>query len=418
MLMSINNQMIDTLRDQTPRDLPVGTYQDGSNRGGFRADSGGRGTTPTTGPAPVGGAPPTPPPATVNMGGLDTVETMPQGQTAPRPVPQTPAPPTPVAPTYLMNAPTPAAVPRFTNTATGNGMTAAAGVTSNPIGLMDYKAGYADANTNAVTRDVQGNELVRNQLNDLVDSNGRYIQGARLRANEAASARGLLTSSMAGGAAERAAIDAALPIASQDAATFGNTAQANMDARNRDLLADQSNLSGLFGQSMGIRANLDESERSRAFTTGENAAQRGFEGEQAQFNRDFQGSQSQADREQRLLEAANARTFEGSQTQLNRDFSASQQLSDQAFQSAQADQRYQEGRIGSYFNFVAQREANLNNTLNAIYSNPNLSASEQAAAAANARAVMGSLSTSFNTVLADGIPPIFANPYPTAPVVP
>lgn len=84
----------------------------------------------------------------------------------------------------------------------------------------------------ATTRQVQGNETVADQLRRLTSGNNAYIQGARNRANRASSARGLLSSGMAMGNAESAAIDAALPIAAQDAAWYGRTAADNMEAQN------------------------------------------------------------------------------------------------------------------------------------------------------------------------------------------
>jgi len=79
-------------------------------------------------------------------------------------------------------------------------------------------------------RQVTPDELVANQINQLLNSNSAYMRNARQRGNEQAASRGLLNSSIAAGTSQRAAIEAALPIASQDAATYTNAADRTFDA--------------------------------------------------------------------------------------------------------------------------------------------------------------------------------------------
>lgn len=61
---------------------------------------------------------------------------------------------------------------------------------------------------------------VQDQLNKLLESDSKYMEVAERRAKEQAASMGLLGSSMAVGAAHRAAIEQALPIAQQDAKTY------------------------------------------------------------------------------------------------------------------------------------------------------------------------------------------------------
>jgi hypothetical protein len=74
-------------------------------------------------------------------------------------------------------------------------------------------------------RDVTAKETVSGQLNDLLSQDSKYMQSAKANANEKMNSRGLINSSMAVGASQKAAIDSALPIAQQDATTHANTAQ-------------------------------------------------------------------------------------------------------------------------------------------------------------------------------------------------
>ena len=87
------------------------------------------------------------------------------------------------------------------------------------------------------TRDVDPNELSSNQLNAITDENGAYIQRARNAGLAQANSRGLLNSSMAAGAAQGAAIDAAMPMAMQQAGAYTNVGDRNMAAENDYLLA-------------------------------------------------------------------------------------------------------------------------------------------------------------------------------------
>ena len=68
--------------------------------------------------------------------------------------------------------------------------------------------------------------LASTQLEGLLESNSPYLTAARSRAQQAANSRGLVNTTMAGTAGEKAAIEAAFPIAESDA-TFlqGLTAQ-------------------------------------------------------------------------------------------------------------------------------------------------------------------------------------------------
>jgi len=85
----------------------------------------------------------------------------------------------------------------------------------------------------AAARTITQDETVSGQLNSLLNADNTYLQSARNRGMEQANQRGLINSSLAAGTAERAAIDAAMPIAAQDAntnATAGQSAQnANQD---------------------------------------------------------------------------------------------------------------------------------------------------------------------------------------------
>jgi hypothetical protein len=67
------------------------------------------------------------------------------------------------------------------------------------------------------------NATVEGRLKGLLSTDSQYLEAARARAKGEANSRGLLNSTMAETAGEKAAIEAALPIATQDAQTFANS---------------------------------------------------------------------------------------------------------------------------------------------------------------------------------------------------
>lgn len=74
---------------------------------------------------------------------------------------------------------------------------------------------------------------VQDRMQGLLAQGSKYLDMARQRAAETANSRGFLNSSMAAGAGERAAIEAALPIAQQDAQTLTSTSLQNASQTNQ-----------------------------------------------------------------------------------------------------------------------------------------------------------------------------------------
>ena len=78
-------------------------------------------------------------------------------------------------------------------------------------------------------REITSDQTVAGRLDTLLDKNSPYIQSARASGMDYAASRGMINSSMAAGASEKSAIDAAAPIAAQDASTF---AASGLSAQN------------------------------------------------------------------------------------------------------------------------------------------------------------------------------------------
>jgi hypothetical protein len=94
--------------------------------------------------------------------------------------------------------------------------------------------------------------VVGDSLNNLLSSGSRYIENARQRGREGAASRGLLNSSISAGAAERAGIEASMPILDQ---MMGLQRQREQNAFG----ADQSQRDRLFQSDFALlNANIQD----------------------------------------------------------------------------------------------------------------------------------------------------------------
>lgn len=88
------------------------------------------------------------------------------------------------------------------------------------------------------------NEMVQSSLEAMLDPSSSYIRNARQRGAEYAASRGGINSSIAAGAAERAAIEAATPLAQQALAIQGQ----REDVQAQDWLSKQNFNRSVQGQ--------------------------------------------------------------------------------------------------------------------------------------------------------------------------
>lgn len=92
--------------------------------------------------------------------------------------------------------------------------------------------GTASTQAPAVKWEVTPNQTVAGQVKNIIAENSPLMQQAETRALQKANARGLLNSSIAVGAGQSALYDAATPMATQDAAMHGKSADSNATAQN------------------------------------------------------------------------------------------------------------------------------------------------------------------------------------------
>lgn len=180
-------------------------------------------------------------------------------------------------------------------------------------------------------RDVQDNELTSNQLNNLTNADSKYIRSARGRGASYAQARGNLNSSLAAANAEQAAIDAALPIATQDAAAYANAASQNLDSLGRQQIASEGNATQLentrmeTGSRESIAANqlLHDREQAaldRRWRTGEREADQGWRTSEREGEQGWRTSERQGDERFRSRESGLDRDWRSRESELDRMF--------------------------------------------------------------------------------------------------
>ena len=150
--------------------------------------------------------------------------------------------------------------------------------------------GFWQSAGGAYTFNPQSNSMVSTQLNDLTTpgANNTYINNARQNAMATAAARGLGNSSYAAGNAERAAIGAALPIATADANTFGQAALANQQSLNQVGMNNLNNQTSRSNANTAANASMYGSNQSRIASEYGQNAETERQQEQNQFNSQFQ----------------------------------------------------------------------------------------------------------------------------------
>lgn len=264
-----------------------------------------------------------------------------------------------------------------------------AGIMTNPLTQGNASLSMTFGQNAGQTRRPTADELVENRITNLLAGTNPYVQGARTRGVRQSASRGLQNSSLGAAAGEASAIAGALPIASQDAATFAQAGAQGQDAANRlremQFNADLTH-QGQMNSTMVV--NNGDADADRAFRAEQNALDRSLQRETNTANRDFSREMSDSDR-----------AFQREMTLGDRAFRQGERESDQAY-----GQRMQE--LG--FNF--QREEG--ETARAFQERIQASAFAREAAQRNQemyQTILGaSVGTALNTVMSD--PAIWGDP--------
>jgi len=133
--------------------------------------------------------------------------------------------------------------------------------TAQPALLAAPQQGVAaNAGTGNMIQQDQQLGTVEGRTASIIDKNSPLMQRAAAKAIEQANARGLRNSSMAIGSAQNAVIEAAAPIAAQDARSFTDIQRANQNAANSFAQFNASNQqqANLFNAGEANRVNIEQ----------------------------------------------------------------------------------------------------------------------------------------------------------------
>lgn len=239
---------------------------------------------------------------------------------------------------------------------------------------------YTAASAGTTNWNVADNQTVQGQLKGILKSGGPLMEQAATAGAQTANRRGLLNSSMGVQAGQAALYDKALPIASQDANTYGQSAQFNANAANTASIANAgfTNDAGRFnagakndmsGMLFRTAADFGLEDKRQTFQAGETAADRAWRTGERVGSEGFAAGQSALDRDFRTGERVGAQTFQSGENVLDRTFQSGEKALDRTFQSGeraldrdfstterQAIQKFETDRLQVQNDFAARQQ--------------------------------------------------------------
>lgn len=219
--------------------------------------------------------------------------------------------------------------------------------------------------------DPRSESLVQNQITGLLDPNSALMKRAVSQTQEQAASRGLQSSSIAAGAGMGAMIDRALPIAQQDAQTYGNAQQLGWQ---QNFQSEQNNLSrehdaSMFDKNATFQAQMQDLQYRQQLGSldyqGQQQLQQMERSAQLNQQRDYLLQQFQNSN----MDKAFVQDLE--KTRLQFDYNT-EMFEKQV--GAQAALDYRNASTSAYNSYLEQ--------VASVYSNPNMTPEQQAAGVA------------------------------------
>jgi len=208
--------------------------------------------------------------------------------------------------------------------------------------------------TSPVLQSVKSSGTVQGQLKSLLDKSNPLMQRAEYKGRDYANSRGLLGSTMGAEAAQAAMLDAALPIAQQDAQTHQNQTLANQSTQTQ------------FG-----------------------LAERGYQ---------FQADQAELNRQHSFDINAQQQQFQAGQAALDRQHSADMQQGQQQFQRGMQDSEVYANFRGQLTTAIQDLTKTTSINISEIQTAPNISAEDKATMVAQQQDLLKSLTDSLSTL--------------------
>lgn len=126
------------------------------------------------------------------------------------------------------------------------------------MALTDFIMGGQGGRVPPTLNPQSGTQQVLGSLDQVIGSNSPYLENARRRGMEVAGARGGINSSIAAGASERSALEAAMPLVQQGL----NIDAERQNVQSQDWLSQQNFTRGIqasaFGNSLNMLNSIQE----------------------------------------------------------------------------------------------------------------------------------------------------------------
>lgn len=157
--------------------------------------------------------------------------------------------------------------------------------------------------------------IVNSHLGTILGSNNALMRNARTQGLEQAASRGLQNSTIAAGAAQRAALDYAMPLVGHAQDTFNQREHRGWQTGER--LGTQDWQTGERALDRTHEFGLQENRQS--WQSGESALERDWRSDEALRDRDWRSLESQLDREFTTEERNAVQAWQSGEAQLSRD---------------------------------------------------------------------------------------------------
>lgn len=298
---------------------------------------------------------------------------------------------TPTATAGLSSTTAPVKVQNATNTLAATGLASS----TTPAGMQNatnYNSNYAtsanvnplQAATSAVgtalnqNRNLNGNELVSNQIASITASDSPLMQRAAATALRNANQRGLLNSTMANEAALGAVLDRATPIAQSNASAYTNVYDRNLANNQQTAIFNagqmQNNNQFNAGQRNQIgQFNNTQQQQNNQFNAGQIQNNNQFNANNANQNSQFNAGNFNRNQEFNTNLNQQNNQFNAGQTQQSNQFNANNANQISQFNANNTNQANQFNanllQNNNQFNASNQQQVNLQNANNALQNN-------------------------------------------------
>lgn len=189
-----------------------------------------------------------------------------------------------------------------------------------------------DQNRGVYTPTGDASQIVSGHLDNILNQNNALMRNARISGLEAAASRGLQNSSIAAGAAQRAALDYAMPLVGHAQDTFNQREHRGWQTGER--LGSQDWQSG--ERALDRTHDFTMQDNRQSWQSGESALDRDWRTGERLGQQEWQSGESALDRDWRTDERLGQQAWQSGESAIDRDWRTDERLGTQDWQSGEA----------------------------------------------------------------------------------